>query len=164
MTKTHELKIWPDHFEDIENGKKPFDVRYNDRNYLPGELLYLREWNPNGTGYTGRECTKKITHVMRSDHRIGVGLRDEFVVLGLSPWRVQKCAATIATDPPQDCDWPWCGCDENANSVIAAIDESGGVLVHRFDLQPVLQHVRAAGIALPDVIADSLARVEKAVE
>jgi hypothetical protein len=35
------------------------------------------------------------------------------------------CAARAAgkTDPPQDCDWPWCGCDPHADKVIAHLQE-----------------------------------------
>lgn len=36
-----------------------------------------------------------------------------------------KCKARAATDPPQDCDWPCCGCDPHADKVIAALEESG---------------------------------------
>lgn len=34
------------------------------------------------------------------------------------------CAARKAyTDPPMDCNWPMCGCDESATRVIAALQE-----------------------------------------
>lgn len=39
-------------------------------------------------------------------------------------------------DPPQDCDWPMCGCDPYADKVIAALQEAGKLepltIVHRF--------------------------------
>jgi hypothetical protein len=37
----------------------------------------------------------------------------------------QLCAATISADPPQDCNWPFCGCDEKANKVLEALEECG---------------------------------------
>lgn len=47
------------------------------------------------------------------------------------------CAAkhsdTGANDP-QDCDWPFCGCDPKADKVIEAIQESGFTLVRDEDL------------------------------
>lgn len=47
------------------------------------------------------------------------------------------CAAkhsdTGANDP-QDCDWPFCGCDPKADKVIEAIQESGFTLVKDEDL------------------------------
>jgi hypothetical protein len=39
-----------------------------------------------------------------------------------APW---KCKAQPTADPPQDCDWPVCGCDPYADKVIAALEESG---------------------------------------
>ena len=29
-----------------------------------------------------------------------------------------RCAARASTDPPQECDWPICGCDPHANKVL----------------------------------------------
>jgi hypothetical protein len=39
-----------------------------------------------------------------------------------APW---KCKAQRTADPPQDCDWPVCGCDPYADKVIEALQESG---------------------------------------
>jgi hypothetical protein len=36
-----------------------------------------------------------------------------------------RCKARIATDPPQDCDWPLCGCDLKALNVAERLRESG---------------------------------------
>jgi hypothetical protein len=36
-----------------------------------------------------------------------------------------KCKAQPTADPPQDCDWPVCGCDPYADKVIEALQESG---------------------------------------
>jgi hypothetical protein len=36
-----------------------------------------------------------------------------------------KCKANRTADPPQDCDWPHCGCDPNAEKVIEALIEEG---------------------------------------
>jgi hypothetical protein len=34
-----------------------------------------------------------------------------------------KVRAAGKTDPPQDCDWPFCGCDEHATKVIDTLQE-----------------------------------------
>lgn len=34
------------------------------------------------------------------------------------------CKARRSTDPPQDCDWPTCGCDPAADKVIEALIEA----------------------------------------
>lgn len=42
-----------------------------------------------------------------------------------------KCRANRTADPPQDCDWPWCGCDPAADKVIEALEEQGVLQNHR---------------------------------
>lgn len=42
--------------------------------------------------------------------------------------KVWMCAARnadVGANDPQDCDWPFCGCDEHADKVIAALQECG---------------------------------------
>jgi hypothetical protein len=34
-------------------------------------------------------------------------------------------ARRSAVDPPQDCDWPFCGCDPAASKVLEVVEESG---------------------------------------
>ena len=36
-----------------------------------------------------------------------------------------QCFARRSTDPPQDCDWPFCGCDPRATEVLVALQECG---------------------------------------
>lgn len=52
---------------------------------------------------------------------------------GRYPW---KCKAIAYTGPgdPQDCDWPFCGCDPYADKVIEALQE-GDYLITRSDLR-----------------------------
>lgn len=46
MITQHELKTWPEFFEAMHNASKTFELRYNDRNYQSGDMLYLREFQP----------------------------------------------------------------------------------------------------------------------
>ena len=39
----HELKIRREYFDDVESGRKPFEVRRNDRDYHKGDYLLLYE-------------------------------------------------------------------------------------------------------------------------
>ena len=96
----HVLKIWPQHFPAVADGRKPFEIRWNDRNYKAGDTAILREFVPcpsclgkgcsdclalpdKGT-YTGRALHRNITVV--SDF----AQSQEFVVLGLSPYGIDE--------------------------------------------------------------------------
>ena len=61
---THELKIWPEYFEAIIAGTKTFDLRKNDRDFQVGDILWLREWHPNGHYYSGRETMQRVTYIL----------------------------------------------------------------------------------------------------
>ena len=55
-----EKKAWPEYFQQILDGKKTFDARANDFNINEGDILVLREWNPNTKEYTGRIIEKNV--------------------------------------------------------------------------------------------------------
>ena len=45
---------------------------------------------------------------------------------GLRPWRcAARHAGTAGGNHPQDCNWPFCGCDPAASRVLEAVEESG---------------------------------------
>lgn len=57
----HELKILPRHFQPVLDGRKPFEIRFNDRNFQEGDTVTLNEWD--GERYTGRSADRQITFV-----------------------------------------------------------------------------------------------------
>ena len=61
----HELKCWPEFFEQVMDGRKPFELRKDDRDYRVGDTLYLREWNPKMEGVEGR-CAMPIGYTGRA--------------------------------------------------------------------------------------------------
>lgn len=61
--KVHELKIWPQFFEDVLSGAKKYEVRINDRDYKRGDRLLLHEWNPETKEFTGRFCEAGVVHI-----------------------------------------------------------------------------------------------------
>lgn len=80
MKKEHELKVWPPYFDDVETGKKPFELRKLDRLFGVGDILYLREWSP-AKGYSGRETRKEITYLLAGGQ---FGLPEDYCIMGLS--------------------------------------------------------------------------------
>ena len=64
---THELKIWPEHFEPLLQGRKCAEYRSNDRDFKEHDTILFREWEPKEGRYTGRDCYAVILHVTDSD-------------------------------------------------------------------------------------------------
>ena len=61
-----EKKTWPEFFQKIVEGKKTFEVRLADFSVNPGDILVLKEWNPETRQYTGRVLEKKVTYVSKT--------------------------------------------------------------------------------------------------
>jgi len=61
-----EKKAWPELFQKILSGEKTFDIRLANFECKPGDILFLREWDPKTKQYTGRAIEKKVTHVLRT--------------------------------------------------------------------------------------------------
>ena len=93
----HELKCWPEFFEQIVNGSKTFELRKDDRQppFRVGNTLWLREWrrltfNPLTGGYTGREVRVRVTYVLS-----GFGLEKDYVCMGFEPAAVASLRALL---------------------------------------------------------------------
>lgn len=82
----HELKVWPEFFDALADGRKQFEMRKDDRGFKPGDTLRLREYSPGPDEYTGREVTKKITYMLWGDDpaSYAFGVRGGFVVMSLA--------------------------------------------------------------------------------
>lgn len=81
----HELKIWPEFFQAITDGRKKFEVRQDDRGFQIGDQLLLREFNPSTrySRYTGRELQVDVDYVCKltSPGRfVGMGISNVVVV------------------------------------------------------------------------------------
>jgi ribosomal protein S17 len=58
-----EKKIWPEYFQKILDGKKKYELRLADWECNPGDILVLKEWDPETKEYTGRVLEKKVTYI-----------------------------------------------------------------------------------------------------
>lgn len=76
--QTHHLKTNLEVFQFSWEGIKTFEVRYNDRNFLIGDLLVLRENVTDGNGghlsYTGRYINAKISYVLYGKYGVPKGM------------------------------------------------------------------------------------------
>jgi hypothetical protein len=83
---THQLKTDPAPFHETVNGRKTFEIRYNDRDYKTGDALILRETKYSGAEmkegapleYTGRECVAYVTYTMEDMY----GLSQRWMIMG----------------------------------------------------------------------------------
>ncbi len=106
--KTHELKIWPEFFAAVLDGRKTYEIRRDDRGFAVGDRLLLREWDPwdpwdpcrscsapgdvrcdsAGGIYTGRELLVEVTYLT-----LGGG---EWLAAGLCMMAIRKVEPDVA--------------------------------------------------------------------
>lgn len=77
----HELKLAPRYFDAVADGSKPFEVRFNDRNYKVGDVLLLKEYVEEQGHYTGRKLSRLVTFVLNDKNFC----KEDLVILGLRP-------------------------------------------------------------------------------
>jgi ASC-1-like (ASCH) protein len=71
----HKIKILPEYFKAVAEGRKTFEIRFDDRHYREGDTLVLKEWTEGK--YTGYEITKQVGYVTDYEQKPG------FVVFSL---------------------------------------------------------------------------------
>jgi len=92
----HDLKIWPQYFEDIKIGAKRFELRKeDDRTFHIGDVVMLREFDPEKDQYTGRSVTGMINYVLRDcpEH----GLADGYCIFCLKDFDHQDTTVPMET-------------------------------------------------------------------
>lgn len=69
FSKVHELKSWPHLFEAVMSGAKKHELRRgDDREFRVGDILDLREFDPETGRYTGRRCRVEVTYITSTDN------------------------------------------------------------------------------------------------
>jgi len=61
-----EKKTKPDMFQKVLDGDKTFELRLADFEIQPGDILILKEWDPEKKEYTGRILEKKVTFILNT--------------------------------------------------------------------------------------------------
>lgn len=74
----HKLKLAKMFFNDMQTGRKPFDLQKNDREYQLGDVIEYREMD-NGEP-TGRVIEKEITYILEGF----AGLKEGYCILALA--------------------------------------------------------------------------------
>jgi hypothetical protein len=76
----HDLKTWPIYFEMMQKNLKNFEIRKNDRNFKVGDILRLKEWNPETKKYTGREMAVNVKYIFYGGE---YGLDVDYVIMAI---------------------------------------------------------------------------------
>lgn len=95
MAQTHHLKTLPVYFDAVERGDKPFEVRFNDRDYQAGDILVLQctredrldevDWDTAVLAETGqrrakRELRMRVTWILTGGK---FGIEPDHVVMAI---------------------------------------------------------------------------------
>jgi hypothetical protein len=93
--RVHDLKTWTCYYRDVATGRKPFEVRLNDRDFRAGDVLRLRDWNVETETYTGHECYRAVSYVLTATEFVKEG----FAILGLAAPQSPSVQQAAATEP-----------------------------------------------------------------
>lgn len=74
----HFLKILPEYFKLVVEGKKKFELRRNDRDFKVGDMIILCEFD--GKESTGNSLPFVITYILKGGQ---YGLDEDYVVLSI---------------------------------------------------------------------------------
>lgn len=93
--KAHELKTDPDVFEASWNDLKVFEIRKDDRNFSPGDRLFLKETVYSGEEmkagkpleYTGRSIEQHVNYIL---HGPCYGLNEGWVIMSVESQEYQE--------------------------------------------------------------------------
>jgi len=61
--KRIEKRLWPEGFQRVLDGTKTYELRLGDFEIAEGDIIVLREWNPETAAYTGRTLERMVGHV-----------------------------------------------------------------------------------------------------
>ena len=87
MNAIHKLKTDPEVFKAVVEGRKTFEIRFNDRDFKVGDELVLLETIHTGEQmrhgkpllFSGNQLRKTVSYVLS-----GYGLQDGWVILGIT--------------------------------------------------------------------------------
>ncbi|WP_449600348.1 ASCH/PUA domain-containing protein [Paenibacillus sp. Marseille-Q9583] len=76
----HELKLVQPFYNAVEERRKTFEVRKNDRDFNVGDYLNLAEYDPEAQRHTGQGISRKITYILDDPTYVKEG----YVILGIA--------------------------------------------------------------------------------
>lgn len=83
--QTHALKIWPENFDAIIDGRKRFEIQPTEHSFEVGDMLRLMEWDPLFSAFTGAWALAQVTHLVLGGSG---GVQPGFCVMSITPMLV----------------------------------------------------------------------------
>lgn len=83
MPVEHELKCHPNFFRRVADGTKPFEIRKNDRDFQVGDIVILKEYDPevgwpdHGSYATLQRVITYVTDFAQVNGYVVLGLAEE---------------------------------------------------------------------------------------
>ena len=89
-------KVLPEYYKGIRTHTKMFEIRKDEDNIKPGDILVLREWD--GENYTGGMTRREVTAVLRDCPEYG--LMPGYCILSLQVpgWDYLRASACLDAD------------------------------------------------------------------
>lgn len=81
--RVHFIRLAATYYDDVASGKKPFELRKNDRDYKTGDILEMNEFKDGRN--TGRVIRCRVTYVLEGY----TGLVDGYCILGTKVLQAQ---------------------------------------------------------------------------
>lgn len=82
----HELKVWAEYFGQVKRLEKTSELRLDDRNYMIGDILILKEWQKRKKQFTGEQVKRRVTQITRLAHWFPEDVVKEWVILHMQPY------------------------------------------------------------------------------
>ncbi len=76
----HVIKCWPIYFEALCSGEKTFELRKDDRMYKSGDILEIREYDPESDSFSGDYVRREVIYKLQGGK---FGLAEGYCILGL---------------------------------------------------------------------------------
>lgn len=80
-SRQHELKCWPEFFEEVFMDRKTFELRKNDRDFKVADFVHLKEYDPKTDSYTGRQLARRIKYIL---HGPAFGLAEGYCIMSIA--------------------------------------------------------------------------------